>query len=60
MTNPKKKGGQTQSTSNVNVKTDGIDATKPAEMATCGRRLSTYWVLMNDDAVMQPLIDAVS
>ena len=59
MTNPKKKGGQTQSKSNVNVKTDGIDATKTAN-ENGDLRTAIVDVLMKDDAVMQPLIDAVS
>ena len=59
MTKPKKKGSQTQSKSNVNVKTDGIDATKPAN-ENCDLRTAIVDVLMNDDAVMQPLIDAVT
>ena len=59
ITNPTKKGGQTQSKSKVNVKTDGIDATKPAN-ENGELRTAIVDVLMNDDAVMQPLIDAVS
>ena len=59
MTNPKKKGGQTQGKSNVNVKSDGIDATKPAN-ENGDLRTAIVDVLMHDDAVMQPLIDAVS
>ena len=57
MTNRKKKGGQTQSKSNV--KTDGIDATKPKN-ENRDLRTAIVEVMMHDDAVMQPLIDAVS
>ena len=59
MTNSKKKCGQTQGKSNVNVKTDGIDATKPTN-ENGDLRAAIIDVLMNDDAVMQPLIDSVS
>ena len=40
-------------------KTDGIDATKPAN-ENGDLRTAIVEVMMNDDAVMQPLIDAIS
>ena len=58
MANGQKKKGQ----SKPNVKADPTDATKPASenLQNGDLRTAIVEIMMNDDAVMQPLIDAVS
>ena len=58
MANGQKKKGQ----SKPNVKADATDATKPASenLQNGDLRTAIVEIMMNGDAVMQPLIDAVS